>query len=450
MTLNETVDSFNEDKQLDFKEKLCTFVGNNVTTEDISLVITAGSINVDATITTPTEDAANEAANQFTSTSKDMLSNALGVELESSPTVTVTEVWFDAPSPPPPTRPPTEEEVQKAVGKVKSWLDGAMIALIVVLSVLGVCLLCCCFVIIRLCCCKKKKKHDDPDAAKDKDAGWRGWRPKKAKDSGDAAADTADQGGGRCLCLRRLLCCCRKKEKPKEEPEAKEPDSVVLVKIEDPVVTATPAQNGNRAVQFDTDKSVKSSGSVRSRKSFQKKMTKRVEVSHAPGETERMIGASFRVSSRDLVVVKSLVKGLLAEKKGVLVGSVLIRIDGESVKGMEPAEVLKMLAAPNAGERGSIYAAEPRHLVFSVSTTATRTKPQRTQSGYLVGAEGFADDAAYAYDIPQLHPAAKSFWDNPDEDFSAPFTTKPFGSAADLTKSFDSAADLLKVPTRAL
>ena len=72
--------AFNASVQLSFRLNLASLLsaGGAISADEITLTVTAGSINVDATIVCPDADAASAGANSISSTSVADLSAALG------------------------------------------------------------------------------------------------------------------------------------------------------------------------------------------------------------------------------------------------------------------------------------------------------------------------------------------------------------------------------------
>ena len=76
--------------------------------EDVVIIVTAASVNVDARLIMPTESAATAVATTLQTTSPAALSSQVGVTVESVSAPTVVDEVVPAPSPPPPSPPPQQ------------------------------------------------------------------------------------------------------------------------------------------------------------------------------------------------------------------------------------------------------------------------------------------------------------------------------------------------------
>ena len=98
-----TVESFDQES---FKSNLAAGL-SGVAPDDISLIVTAASVSVTATIRTQDATIAESAVQTLTLLGRQELSNLVGVQVESVTSISASTVAFDAPSPPqPPTTPP--------------------------------------------------------------------------------------------------------------------------------------------------------------------------------------------------------------------------------------------------------------------------------------------------------------------------------------------------------
>lgn len=102
VTCEGTVEAF--DKAA-FKDGLATFLGDDITKDDIKLTVTAASIHVDVKVVAPTASAASAASSSISSATVSSLSTALGVTVTSVSTPTISLEEIAAPHPPPPIAP---------------------------------------------------------------------------------------------------------------------------------------------------------------------------------------------------------------------------------------------------------------------------------------------------------------------------------------------------------
>ena len=187
-TIDSTIDTFNDAAQDTFKVAYANLLAppdsdlqGTVTKQDIALVITAGSLNVEARVRVVSPSLQQSLTTQIDAISPAEATTALGVTVTSKSSVTTVEQSFPSPAPPtpprfpdgmaPPPTPPTpfldtcggltnEECVTAVVG----MLQGVLIA-IVVTSVAGCLCLCGCITLCIYCCCCKNKKQPSPAAA---------------------------------------------------------------------------------------------------------------------------------------------------------------------------------------------------------------------------------------------------------------------------------------------
>ena len=98
-----TVESFDQES---FKSNLAAGL-SGVEPDDITLIVTAASVSVTATIRTQDANIASAAVQTLTLLGRQELSNLVGVQVESISSISSSTIAFDAPSPPqPPTTPP--------------------------------------------------------------------------------------------------------------------------------------------------------------------------------------------------------------------------------------------------------------------------------------------------------------------------------------------------------
>ena len=104
--IDSTVATFSVGPQEIFRTRLAKFIGGGIRAEDISLAITAGSVQILAAVVVADKSAANRAQLRILGAGTSGLTAALGVVVSTMPSFLVVSLPFTAP-PQPPALPPT-------------------------------------------------------------------------------------------------------------------------------------------------------------------------------------------------------------------------------------------------------------------------------------------------------------------------------------------------------
>lgn len=105
-SLDATVSSFNGPSRTAFKTNLARLLQRNISSDDIDLLVLAGSIVVEAVITVDSLAKAQDVALSLSIVNATEIGSALGHHVIAVSTPVASLIWFAAPSPPPPLPPP--------------------------------------------------------------------------------------------------------------------------------------------------------------------------------------------------------------------------------------------------------------------------------------------------------------------------------------------------------
>jgi len=155
LTVAGDLSDFNE---APFKTLLVTLLGNGITEEMVTLTLTSGSVQVDASVKAPTLAAANAASGVLGGSTPASLTSALGVSVTAATPASVSVVPVAAPEPPPPPEAPPPPLAPGATGLIDTILGlgtpvliaigaGALVVLLVLILVIY------CF------CCRSAKNN---------------------------------------------------------------------------------------------------------------------------------------------------------------------------------------------------------------------------------------------------------------------------------------------------
>lgn len=174
----ETIETFTAAKQTRFKTKLAAFLApaasdleGTLSHEDIELVISAGSINVEALIDVPTPSLSATFKSSITALTPAAASTALEVTVNEISAPKVEDVVFTPPMPPPPPHfpvgeapPPVPPGLDPEAYERLSQLAIGVIIAIIIGSIVCLCAIIAAIVACICCCCQKKKAPNAPGA----------------------------------------------------------------------------------------------------------------------------------------------------------------------------------------------------------------------------------------------------------------------------------------------
>ena len=139
-SLAETESSFNTYRQNQFKTGLVTLMNSGagagtITTNDITLAITPGSINVDATVTTYSESVLSSVSSSMTNVNSATASSVLGVTVLSV-SAPVTGTTAHNPPPQPPGAAASGSDDETPIVPIVAACGGFVVLVIVIICIL--------------------------------------------------------------------------------------------------------------------------------------------------------------------------------------------------------------------------------------------------------------------------------------------------------------------------